>query len=100
MTVGDKTATNIPKIPSPVSNHRKNLIFMDQKKELPNSMVPKVGETTPTFALTRALLSQRGMGSCPFCSHRSAHLLPKKPEMAPCRSLYQLLHTISNNSEK
>jgi hypothetical protein len=44
--LGGRTATNIPHIPSPTSNHRKNLIFMDhQKKEPPNPMVPKVAET-------------------------------------------------------
>ena len=41
-----------------------NLIFMDhQKKELPNSMMQKVVDATPTVALTRVLLSQGAMMS-------------------------------------
>ena len=59
--LGGKTAISIPKIPSPAPNHRSNLISMDQqKKELPNSLVLKVAETTPTVALTRAFLSPSG----------------------------------------
>ena len=58
-----RTATNIPKIPSPASNHRKNWIFMDhQKKEPPNSTVPKFAEPTPAVALTRAVLAHAGGG--------------------------------------
>ena len=63
MDVGGRTATNIPKTPSPASNHRKNFIFMDHhQKGPPNYTVPKFAETAPTVALTRALLSQGGGG--------------------------------------
>ena len=71
--VGGWTKTSIPKIPFPAPNRNKNLIFMDhQKKEPPNSMVPKVAETTPTVALKGVLLSQGGVcGSLQFlCSQR------------------------------
>ena len=62
MKMGGMAATNIPKIPSPASNHRKCVIFMDhQKMEPPNFTVPKVAETTPTVALTRVLLWQGGV---------------------------------------
>ena len=48
MKVGGRIATNVPKIPSPASNQGRNLIFMDhQKKEVPNSMAPKVVVTPP-----------------------------------------------------
>ena len=55
-----RTATNIPKI-------RKKLIFTEkgkrnQKKEPPNSTISKVVETTPTVALIRAMLLQKGGG--------------------------------------
>ena len=44
--VGGRAATDIPKIPSPAPNNRKNLIFRDhQKMEPPNSTVPEVAET-------------------------------------------------------
>ena len=60
---GGRTAVGIPRIPSPSPNHRKNFIFMgQQKKEPPNSMVPKGAETTPTVAPTRALLLQGATG--------------------------------------
>ena len=63
MNVGGRTATDIPKTPSPASNHRKNFIFMDhQKKGPPNSTVPKFAATTPAVGVTRVLLSQGGGG--------------------------------------
>ena len=68
--MGGRAATNIPQKPSPTSNHQKNVTFMDhQKMEPPNSTVPKVAETTPTVALTRALLSQGGGGGVGLCSN-------------------------------
>ena len=37
----------IPEIPSPAPKHRKSLIFRDNhNRELPNSMAPKIAETT------------------------------------------------------
>ena len=61
--VDARTATNIPEIPSPPSSHGKNLVVMDhQKKEPPNSTVPKFAETTPDVTLTRGLLPQGGGG--------------------------------------
>ena len=33
-----RSATNIPKLPSPASNHTENLSFKDQRKESPNSI--------------------------------------------------------------
>ena len=49
----------MPSLKSP----EKNVIFMDhQKMEPPNSAVPKLAETPPTVALTRALSSQGGGG--------------------------------------
>ena len=78
-------ATNIPKKPYPAPNHSKNLIFMDhQKKEPPNSTVPKVAETTPPVALTRTLLSQGGGGGTKkpprhrLSGHRSDIVQPGK----------------------
>ena len=60
---GGRTVISIPKIPSPASNNRKTLILKgQQKKELPNSTVPKVAETTLSVAPTRVLLSQEGRG--------------------------------------
>ena len=47
----------------PQFTEKKKSIFMDhQKMEAPNSAIPKVAETTPTVALTRAILSQRAGG--------------------------------------
>ena len=59
--MGGRAATNIPKIPSPASNHRKRVIFTNhQKMEPPNPTVPKAAETTPTIALTKVLLKAWG----------------------------------------
>ena len=59
-----RTVISIPKIPSPAPNHRKNLILnlINQKREPPNSEVPKVADTTPCVVLTRAMSSQRERG--------------------------------------
>ena len=47
-----RTATNIPKMPSPALNHSTDLIFMGhQKKDPPDSLVPKVAETTVLLLL-------------------------------------------------
>ena len=61
--VDGRAAANIPKIRSPPSNHREDLIFMDrQKKASSNSTALKFAETTPAVAPTRVLLSQGGGG--------------------------------------
>ena len=46
-----RTASNIPEIPTPTSNHREILIFMDHQKKEPPSSIPKGAETTPTVPL-------------------------------------------------
>ena len=49
---------------SQTPNHQKYLMVLDnQKMEPPNSMVPKVAETTPPVVLTPPRLSQGGGGS-------------------------------------
>ena len=64
--MGGRAATNIPKIPPPTSNHRKSVIFMDhQKKEPPNSTVPKVRKPVGLFR------------SCTLCVQGSAQKFQK-----------------------
>ena len=61
-------STSNPKTPSPASNHKKNAIFMDHQK----TEQPKIAETTPAVALTRALLSRGGRrGSKLYWYHRA-----------------------------
>ena len=49
-------------------NQNKTLVLIDnQKKEPPNSMVPKISKKTPTAVLNRALFPQGGGGGRSLC---------------------------------
>ena len=64
-----RTIISIPRIQSLAPNHRKDLIFRDNRKMgPPDSMVPEFVETTPWVVLVGALFSQckkgGGEGGC------------------------------------
>ena len=56
--MGGRAATRIPKIPSPASNHQKNVIFMD-----PTSCENKVANQGPAHCVHKGWLRGRtGLG--------------------------------------
>ena len=75
MKVGGRAATNIPKIPSQASNHRKNVIRDHQKMESPSSTVPKVAETGQPIEVLHAM--RTGVGA--EAGRGRATVLPPKP---------------------
>ena len=75
------------KIPSRASNNRKNLIFIGhQKKELPNSTVPKFVETgRPLLGPAHCVAQRQEQGSpaCHRCPSFSVRCTREGPE---CRT--------------